>query len=165
MGLDIKTFCTVADLRNCIDECDDQLQKNEAIRCLEKADDADVLWTAPGSYSGLHVVRTQYARLKGWPIDERSNRYISGGPAEKSHLINHCDAEGYYLPWDFPEPQWIDTGRGHALAVGSSNRLLSEVMELLSVKEQWPEGFQYRWDAVFLAAFASVLMDAPIQFT
>ena len=164
MGLDIKTFCTVDDLKSCIDECDDQLQKNEALRCLETCDGDDTLWTAPGSYSGLHIVRTQYAKLKGWPIDERSGCYISGKETEKSHLINHCDAEGYYLPCDFPEPQWIDTGRGHALAVGSSNRLLSEVMELLSVKEQWPDGFQHRWDAVFLAAFASVLMDAPIQF-
>ena len=55
MGLDIKTFCTVEDLRRCLDECDDQLQKSEAIRCLENASDGDVLWTAPGSYSGLHV--------------------------------------------------------------------------------------------------------------
>jgi hypothetical protein len=166
MGLDIKVFTTVGEVRACLDDLENDLQKNEALRILDKhQDDDSQIWSAPGSYSGLHVVRTEYAKLKGWPIED--GRYASADSKEskRSHLINHGDSEGYYLPFDFPEPVWINTGKDYAISVGSSDRLLSELCELLAVKDKWPEGFQYRWDAVFIAAVSSVACRAPIEFT
>jgi len=164
MGLDIKVFANTRELRGCLDDLDNELQKNEALRILDTMQNEEEIWTAPGSYSGLHVVRNEYAKLKGWPLDA-NGRYISDGPAEKSHLINHCDAQWYYLPVDFPEPQWVASTGTYFISIGSSVRLLSEVTELLAVKDKWPEGFQHRWDAVFLAAVASVACRVPIEFT
>lgn len=163
MGLDIKTFINVADLREMLDEHGDKLQAAEGLRIIKEYPDCEVIWTAPGSYAGLHVVRSQYAKAKGWPLGD-DGRYICEGPAEKSHLINHCDAQWYYLPVDFPDPQWIDTGKGYAVSIGSSVRLLAELWELYAVRDQWPAEFGWRWDAVFLAALASVACSVPIEF-
>jgi hypothetical protein len=166
VGLDIKTFISVGDLRETLDEHDDKLQVAEGLRILsEQFTDGpcEVIWTRPGSYSGLHIVRSQYAKLKGWPIGN-DGRYICDGLAQKSHLINHCDAQWYYLPVDFPDPQWIDTGKGYAVSIGSSVRLLAELWELYAVRELWPVDFARRWDAVFLPALASVACGVPIEF-
>ena len=92
------------------------------------------------------------------PIDDQTRA---------SHLVNHSDCEGYYLPDDFPEPQWIRTTgeRESALSVGSSVRLLSELTELLESKDEWPDEFGWRWDALFVAAIASVVSRSVIVFS
>jgi hypothetical protein len=83
---------------------------------------------------------------------------------EMSHLINHCDCTGYYLPDEFTDPQWIETTGDNPLSIGSSVKLLNELTELLTVRDTWPPDLQLRWDAVFIPVVASVVYHEVIKF-
>jgi len=162
MGLDILINTVVSEIVDCVSDLDNALQENEAKRILATMDQDKRLATRPGSYGGIHVLRCAYARMKGWKVEghtcEINNE--TGG----SHLISHSDCDGYYLPDDFVSPQWFERSNGESVSVGSSVKLLSELTELLAVKDQWPEGFQWRWDAVFVAAVASIVCREVITF-
>ena len=92
-------------------------------------------------YSGLHYLRrfAAYLDLKGTipdPGDQESSKdpvlakyYQRGGTFD--HLIQHSDAEGYYLPSEFPQVFFTDADSKIAgLAVGSSTSLLAECERL-----------------------------------
>ncbi len=115
----------------------------------------------PGSYSGTHRVRRLYAMKRGWPIGGRG--YVDMGeensPQSKSHLCHHSDCDGYYLPSDFNEPQWLlvtlPDGKEGRVSVGSSYRLLAELREIEDATKDDLE--QYAWDQFYMAALASVV--------
>lgn len=162
MGLDIIVRVKVSEVRDCVGELESTLQEREAMRILDTMPMDRNVSTRPGSYSGLHAVRCEYAKLKGWAT---SGTFVAISDESKaSHLINHSDCDGYYMPDEFIEPQWLATSQGHNISLGSSVRLLDELTELMAVKDRWPDGFQRRWDAVFIAAVASVVSGQPIIF-
>jgi hypothetical protein len=76
-------------------------------------------------------------------------------------LIWHSDAEGWYLPDDFQMPIMQND-----LSIGSSVRLLAELEELCPDRSVIPDDFDWdlAWDAVYLAAVASVVTGTPIEF-
>ena len=166
MGLDIHVDVLAGDILTEIDEWPDPVQRKEARRCFCEMDPNQPIHTRTGSYHGLHRIRQQYAKLKGWPIDDSFHVPITE-ETRGSHLVNHSDCDGYYLPDDFPDPEWIRTTgkRESALSVGSSARLLAELTELVAVRDSWPDDFEWSWDAIFAAAFASVVSRRPIRFT
>lgn len=87
---------------------------------------------APVSYGDLHLLRVAYARvlagqpLEPWPpvhaahldeaVDAVSSLFVH-------HLIDHSDAEGYYVPVDFPDVLISADG----MPFGSSQQLLAEL--------------------------------------
>lgn len=165
MGLDISVNVTVGEVLERLSELDNKLQENEARRILEAMDSDSGVDSCPGSYSGLHVVRREYALMKGWSESVEGYTVAIDDRTSQSHLISHSDCDGYYLPDDFDEPQWLDSSScDGAVSVGSSVKLLSEVTELLAIKDKWPENFQRRWDAVFIVAVASVLSRQMVVF-
>lgn len=53
-----------------------------------------------------------------------------------SHLICHSDAEGFYVPIDFPEPLYADdTEELAGVILGSSQRLLAELIQAAPLLE------------------------------
>lgn len=166
MGLDIHVDVLAGDILTEIDDWKDDAQRREARRVFCEMEPNQPIHVRTGSYHGLHLLRQQYAKLKGWPIDDEYHVPIYS-ETQNSHLVNHSDCEGYYLPDDFPEPQWITSSaeNGFQLSVGSSVRLLAELSELLTVRDNWPEDFGWRWDNLFAAAFASVVSRRVIRFS
>ncbi|MFV8751784.1 hypothetical protein ACNOYE_14660 [Nannocystaceae bacterium ST9] len=93
-------------------------------------------------YSFLHYLRRAYARvaqeLEVAPVDAeglaRDDALVEDEASMfSSHLLCHSDAEGFYVPIDFPEPLFLDE---RAIAgggmVGSSQRLLAELRRVAS---------------------------------
>ena len=94
-------------------------------------------------YSFLHHLRRAYARRAedpAWmataldegedPADDPALEEQFGALA--SHLVCHSDAEGFYLPVDFPEPLFADSAQSDVPGgiVGSSQRLLAELVQV-----------------------------------
>lgn len=166
MGLDIHVDVLAGDLLTVIDDWKDPVQRKEARRIFCDMEPNQPIHVRTGSYHGLHLIRQQYAKLKGWQIDDTYHVPINK-QSTLSHLVNHSDCEGYYLPVDFPQPTWISTTREpeSALSIGSSQRLLEELCEMLPNRESWPDDFAWRWDNLFAAAFSSVASHRPIRFS
>lgn len=124
-------------------------------------------------YSGLHYLRRVAAHLAFReelppPGDEEAaadpvlaeyyqtfDEHLAEGKAAAmrfQHLIMHSDAEGYYLPLDFPEVIHADPSlevSGDML--GSSPRLLAECLELAEALEL-PDDLDPESDEVWEAA-------------
>lgn len=162
MGLSIHVSVKAQEVIDELDFWDNVLQQREGLRILSELDPDKELSVYPGSYAGLHVVRVQYALLRGWATD--GYHVEINDQTRGSHLINHSDCEGWYLPEDFVEPQWLATGKTYSVSLGSSDRLLSELCEMLASKDKWSERCQHSWDAVFIAALASVVTRNAIKF-
>jgi hypothetical protein len=114
--------------------------------------------TRPGSYHGVHCIRCLYAKLKGWPVEKNETVLMEGDcPARTSHLINHSDCEDFYVPAKFAAPIWHE-----GTSIGSSQRLLDELREIEHVEKD--ENQQWAWDALYIAALASVTCHACIHF-
>jgi len=90
-------------------------------------------------YSFLHYLRRVYAHRKADPSwiaepfppdakasEDRLVRVEYG--REESHLINHSDAEGFYLPVDFKEVLYDHDEKVPGALIGSSFRLLEELV-------------------------------------
>ena len=161
MGLDIRVRVTADEVLENLASLKNFEMQAKAVDLLENMG-PELICVRPGSYSGLHDVRVSYGRLHG------RNLF----PAElskvfpNSHLINHSDCDGWYLPDDFVDPVWIQEG---LLSVGSSQALLREVWELhgkmpLLWESIYVDGVVYAWEAVFIAAVASVVTRTPIEF-
>lgn len=166
MGLDIRVNVTVAQVRDNLSKLDNELQQMEALRIMdnEDMDDDETIVTEPGSYHGLHVVREVYAELREWP--EYSTALPFNEAHSSSHLMNHSDCDGWYLPERFDTPQWIiGPDEKYSISVGSSYKLLEELTSMLASNDKWPESLHRRWDAVFIAAVASVVCHCPIEFS
>jgi hypothetical protein len=111
--------------------------------------DFNQTWSARiGGYSSLHYLRRVAAHI--WagqdppePIDRPTEDPLlhelysigpAGSPSRKfpgntfAHLVHHSDAEGYYVPIDFPSPLVSSNVIGKA--IGSSVRLLRECEQL-----------------------------------
>ncbi|TCO58455.1 hypothetical protein [Actinocrispum wychmicini] len=83
-------------------------------------------------YSTVHYLRRVYA------LQARDDEVTPVPPGEElddepedeeiynlsSHLVCHSDCDGYYIPVDFDDPLYLDTG-----SVGSSQRLLRELAD------------------------------------
>lgn len=164
MGLDIRVNVTVAQMRKNLSKLDNGIQQSEALRIMLNMDDDKTIVTQPGSYRGLHVVREVYAEMREWP--EYSTALPFNEAHSSSHLMNHSDCDGWYLPERFDLPQWIPRSEGKdSISVGSSYKLLEELTSMLAAKDKWPESLHWRWDAVFIAAVASVVCHCPIEFS
>lgn len=90
-------------------------------------------------YSYLHYLRRFYARTKSdqnWqPVAVAEGEDPSADPAIDeesamldSHLLCHSDAEGCYVPIDFPEPIISDEVEVPGGLIGSSQKLLEELL-------------------------------------
>lgn len=90
-------------------------------------------------YSFLHYLRRAYAHRKAnpswiakpFPDDAKASedRLVQAEyRREESHLINHSDAEGFYLPVDFKEILCDLDDQVPGALVGSSFRLLEELV-------------------------------------
>ena len=114
----------------------------------------------PGGYSGLHLVRVAYAKLKGWPVNwDRHGGTVNVAACEaalESHLVNHSDCDGWYLPDTFEHP---NVG---SVSIGSSRKLVAELMEL--DRKTMDERTGESWDVVFVAAVLSAFGGQPIKF-
>ena len=164
MGLDISVNVKVGEaLEEIRSDWENELQKNEAIRILEEMGQYEMLSTKTGSYAGLHVLRREYARMKTW-TDYSTEKDLTPRHLA-SHLLNHSDCDGWYLPEKFDSPVWCESdGDKYHVSIGSSYRLLEELCEMLAHKDQWPEDIQWRWDALFVVAIASSATRTPVEF-
>lgn len=134
----------------------------EACVALGLASDQEIS-TRPGSYSGIHRVRTAYAKMKGIDTGEDHAEWQRKDDVlPDSHLVHHSDCDGYYLPSDFIKPIRADQDGNGCVSIGSSVRLLAELRELDRAKLE--EYTQRAWDAVFVPAVASVFMRRVIYF-
>lgn len=87
-------------------------------------------------YSFLHYLRRAFAHVReGLAVPEddalrpEHDRVVEDASTMfDSHLLCHSDAEGYYVPIDFPEPIFEDALPGGML--GSSQALLRELVEV-----------------------------------
>lgn len=89
-------------------------------------------------YTWLHYLRWAYIQIGEnpnvilEPVAETDNPVALMGEEVidyiDSHLINHSDTEGFYLPIDFAEPLYDEMITGSTL--GSSYRLLQELQEI-----------------------------------
>lgn len=160
MGLDITVQCTPAEALERIDDQGAQPELRrafvDACAALKLKDDEEIN-TRPGSYHGLHVLRTAYAKHKGVNVGDSHTEWQADGVLPDSHLVWHSDCEGWYIPDDFHSPVEVGTGW-----IGSSARLLAELRELN--RERLSDDLRWRYDAVFVAAVASVACDVPIKF-
>jgi hypothetical protein len=90
-------------------------------------------------YSWLHYLRRAVAFARQAPAefgplpdgeeaseDRRIDRELS--VFMDSHLICHSDADGFYVPIDFPEPLYDDNDELTGGILGSSQRALAEVV-------------------------------------
>lgn len=127
-----------------------------------------------GSYSHLHHLRRLAAHLAlGKPLPPPTDddatkdpvvaayyepprpgllaRLLGRAPAARrfEHLMLHSDAEGYYLPLDFPSVLFPDSELGIAGAmVGSAPRLRAECLELASALG-FPLGLDHESDEMW----------------
>ncbi len=123
------------------------------------------IWSAEMyGYSGLHCLRRAAAYLESQaslptePGDIHASddpvlrRYYEGLSSSRyDHLINHSDAEGYYLPIDFPRVIYPEHELGIAGGmIGSTIRLLAEcrrIAEALGIPEDLDENSREIWEA------------------
>lgn len=157
MGLDISVNATPNGVIESLEGGRTELDTAHIRRIANGAMDQRIN-TRPGSYSGIHRVRALYAKHRGWPLEEGGRYPTETEDSAKSHLCSHSDCDGWYLPDDFHDPIWT----GDNVSIGSSVRLLSELREIENVPKD--EYQQYSWDAVYLAALASVACRTPIKF-
>lgn len=164
MGLDISVNVSPAEILEGLKYDDCGVKHPEtARRILETMQSKNTISTRTGSYSGLHVLRKLYTNLKGL-MPEPLGQANAGIPTnhDNYHLLNHCDATGWYLPDDFESPVWAGN-----TSIGSSIRLLAELEELELERANQPNdntGWGWRWDALYIAAVASVVCRCPIKF-
>jgi hypothetical protein len=89
-------------------------------------------------YSFLHYLRRVYAHAKRDPAWRAEPLEVGQDPTEdevldeemfmfESHLLNHSDAEGYYVPQDFEDVIYDDNVPGGM--TGSSQHLLRELIQ------------------------------------
>ncbi len=161
MGLDIHVNVTAKQVASDIRFCEQITHPETALALLGAIEANSKIHTRPGSYAGLHVVREHFARIHGLPKFDCGFVFGKEQPKEWDpfHLLNHQDCEGWYLPNDFPKPAWLGT-----ISVGSSVRLLNELQEMELERATNPD-WGPRWDAVYLAAVASVVTRQPIKFS
>lgn len=143
-------------------------------------------------YSFLHHLRRAFAYHRsgqtppdGDMLPEHDAVIADESTMFESHLLCHSDAEGYYLPIDFPEPIFDDAVPGGML--GSSQGLLRELIEVapaiaIPLTDGRPspatedelaaivdEGRWWRarlvWFALYQAARISVQQQTAIVFT
>jgi len=106
-----------------------------------------------GTYSHLHVLRglaillekngpAAVARMSEDDFEQAAEFFYAREPSATrySHLIDHQDDRGYYVPFELPEPVAVEAklaGRNEPLliTVGSSKALLRELDELNAVLE------------------------------
>jgi hypothetical protein len=154
MGLDIIVDASVQDVLDGIEaEHEERFRKSLAIL----PDMPNRIQTRPGSYAGLHRLRVAYCTFMAWPLDETGFHAKIPGPAEESHLCNHSDCEGWYLPDMFENPVWADE-----TSIGSSDKLLEELLEM---DDAAIAGVEYEWASMFVAAVASVTCGKVIKFS
>lgn len=169
MGLDISVNVTVKQVREALkyDDCGVK-DRAQAIEILADFSDDENIHSGQ-SYSGIHKVRVAYSILKGWPLLD-NGRHADPVASVNSHLCNHEDNEGWYLPEDFIEPAWLKSSDGLSTSVGSSVRLLAELEELQETRKALARGefegltWGWEWDNIYIAAVASVVCFAPIKF-
>lgn len=122
-------------------------------------DESELVEFEMGGYSSLHHLRRIAAHLDaGGPLPEPGGEDAPDDPVllaayerpaggRFTHLIHHSDAEGFYLPIDFPLPLNGDVVGG---TVGSSvalRRELRELAQVLGIPDGIdPEGDEL-WDA------------------
>lgn len=170
MGLDISVNVTVKEVLQALkyDDCGVK-DRAHAIEILANGyEDEDDDIHSGQSYSGIHKVRVAYSILKGWPL-QNNGRHADPAASANSHLCNHEDNQGWYLPEDFTEPAWIPEGIV-STSVGSSVRLLAELEELQETRKALARGafegmtWGWEWDNIYIAAVASVVCRTPIKF-
>ena len=152
-----------------LEECEDAAllaQFRAAVDRLE-LDYEEPIHTRPGGYGGLHRLRRVYAKSLG--LDPSRNgcaweQEIGDGRIAASHLVQHSDVDGYYLPDEFPLPDWIPVPERHCISIGSSVRLLAE-LQAIAIDSRHTESVQEEWDAVFVPAVASVVCREIVRFT
>lgn len=158
MGLDIIVETTYDDVFTNLQFVDVDLIKNVSwLKNLLEAKDPEArVHCRPGSYSGLKIVREQYEKLK-------NSQGLKPFDFKTSHLVNHSDCDGWYLPEEFDFPIW----QGE-VSIGSSFQLLRELEELQEIRESLnddlPCSWGHSWDELYIAACASVVSEAPIHF-
>lgn len=96
------------------------------------------------SSSSLHYLRRVYAHVTKEPTWRASELAEGEDPTKdpvlgevtnemQSHLVCHCDAEGFYLPIDFTEVLIDDEGELPGGMLGSTQRLMAELATLAPV--------------------------------
>lgn len=160
MGLDISVNVTGQELWDALED----MGADERDKAIARAwlDDGDTrlqekINTRTGSYGGLHILRRAYANMKGWPLVEgQMGAFYPGEESNGSHLCNHSDCDGWYLPDTFDPPT-------HNPSVGSGPRLREELRELMAVIDEKHEDY-WRLIALYIPALACVYCRAPIDF-
>lgn len=148
MGLAITINVSVKEL---LETCRKEL-KPEIMKAVQgfKLSNKEEIGTQPGSYGGVHRLRCDYAKVKGWKI---TGSYPDDERMTASHLIHHSDCDGFYLPDDFENPTWIGS-----TSIGSSVRVLAELIEI-------PEAMRsHEWYSVWLPIVASVECRKVVYF-
>jgi len=144
----------------------DRVEKDIAhvVRMVESAlvDQDDIISVSVGCYSNLPDLRRAYAKHRGMKVD--ADHYpVFEGEAVMTHLINHSDCSGYYVPCRFGLPVLTND-----LSVGSSLALLEELRYLEGVDGALDEGkkpdLRHPWDCLYIAALASTLCREVIYF-
>lgn len=155
MGLDITVDVKVAGV--CSNRTSDELSLFQSARAECGLGMDDYIHVRPGSYSGVHRLRMAYARMKGVDVGESMTDWQNSSILPESHLVQHSDCDGWYLPDDFLTPI-LENG----ISVGSSVRLLAEIMEI--PRDSLLDLERHAWNCLFVAAFASVATYTPIKF-
>lgn len=89
-----------------------------------------------GTTEDLHELRRIAAASLGKTPDDYYEGRVPTG-FKFNHLINHSDADGYYVPYDFPHAFFLEE-----ISIGSAPALLRELDELTElVAEQFPDQF------------------------
>jgi len=102
-------------------------------------------------YSMLHILRRAYARRIADPNWIATPVPIGQKPTDdpvlrtqyrraESHLLTHSDAEGFYLPVDFNKVLFDDSNRIPGRMVGSSYRLIEELVVVAPALEIMMDG-------------------------
>ena len=174
MGLSIRVPVSISVIESLLDDdgVDDtavRAQLNRVIDVVPVGGGDSAIVFHPGGYSGLHTLRAEYARVKRLKFVSNPGSTdidYKDKDVRKSHLLNHSDSDGWYIPEEFPDPiLLLKSGTANDyLSIGSSNRLLAELMEISATLFEL-QGAQEIWDGVFLCAAASVLTRTPIEFT
>ena len=160
MGLGISVDTSTYEVVANIEDLKNPLAEAIALMILRSIEPSDSINSLTQFYLGIHLLRAEYASMKGLeysPHDEVSESVTN----LNSHLISHSDTSGWYLPDRFDDPIFADSDAGYSVSIGSSYKLLDE---MLAVKDKWPQGFEQLWDALFIAAVASVVCNKPIRF-
>ena len=154
MRLAIRLRVTPAEVIRDLNEIDNDEMRMTALELLHDLPGSKIS-THPGSYAGIHRVRAVYSELKG--VSRQSFNDVLPKELHGSHLCNHSDCDGWYLPDDFSEPIWQDS-----LSIGCSQKLLAELWE---IRGEPVAHCKHEWESVFIAAVASVVTRTAIEFS